>query len=300
MKVIISGASGFLGKALSRELAEHGHLVTALVRRPVREDAEAEWHPEKRELDRDVLAGADAIVNLSGAGIGDKRWTTEYKRILRESRMQSTGTLAHTLAEMGSESRPTTFVSASAVGFYGERGDQPLPESATVGTGFLADLARDWEAATQPAAAAGVRVATLRTGLPLAASGGLLKRLMPIFKAGIGGTLGSGQQYQSWISLADEVGAIRHILETDAISGPVNLAGPEPVRNQQFTKALGRTLHRPTLVRAPAFAMRLVLGQLADEGALASQRMIPQVLIEHNYRFQHPDLQSALDWAVQH
>ncbi len=300
MKVLIAGASGFLGHALRAELIAHRHLVHTLVRRPAASANEVEWHPENGQLDPAVLRGFGAVISLSGAGIGDKRWTPEYKKTLVDSRVGPTSVLASALAAMPADQRPTTFISASAIGIYGERGDQVLPESATPGTGFLADLVVDWEAATEPAAAAGVRVAMLRTGLVLARSGGLMQRMVPLFKLGIGGKLGSGQQYQAWISLADEVGAIRYVVEHDEVAGPVNLTGPEPVRNVEFTKALGQVLHRPSMFPAPAFGLRLILGEFADEGVLVSQRVVPEQLQAAGYTFQHPDLRSALEWAVAH
>ena len=300
MKVIVAGASGFLGTALVTELTSSGHQVTTLVRRAPSTSTEREWHPERGELAPGLLAGADAVLCLSGAGISDKRWTPAYKKLLLDSRVQPTATIATTLAGLPDDERPHTFLSASAIGFYGERGDQPLPEGATKGTGFLADLVSEWETATSPAVAAGVRVATLRTGLVLAASGGLLKRLVPLFKAGVGGKLGSGKQYQSWISLADEIAAIRYVLEHDSLRGPVNLAGPEPVRNDEFSRTLGTVLHRPALLPAPAFGIRIVLGEFADDGALASQRVIPEALSAAGYEFQHADVRTALEWAVHH
>lgn len=298
MKVLIAGGSGFLGQALSRELIAHQHLVHTLVRRPARAATEIEWRPDRGELDPTVLRSFGAVIGLSGAGISDRRWTAQYKRELLDSRLEPTNTLASALAGLPADQRPGTFISASAIGYYGERGDQPLPESATAGTGFLADLVVQWEAAAQVAADAGVRVVTLRTGLVLSASGGLLARLVPLFKLGIGGKLGSGQQYQSWISLADEVSAIRHLLGAEQVAGPVNLTGPEPVRNAEFSAELGKVLHRPAWLPAPAFGIRMVLGEFADEGALASQRVIPEQLLGSGYRFQHPDVSSALRWAV--
>ncbi len=300
MKVVLAGASGFLGKALTTDLRAHGHEIVSLVRRTPTNPQEREWHPERAELDPAVLAGADAVICLSGAGISDKRWNAAYKRELRDSRIQPTSTIAATLAGLDEAERPKTFLSASAIGFYGERGDQPLPEGASRGEGFLANLVVEWEAAAEPAAAAGVRVATLRTGLVLAASGGLLKLLVPIYKIGIGGKLGSGKQYQAWITLEDEIRAIRFILENDAITGPVNLAGPAPVRNEEFSKALASILHRPAVFPTPAFGIRIVLGEFADEGALVSQRVIPEVLTEHGFTFEHGDVRSALRWAVDH
>jgi uncharacterized protein (TIGR01777 family) len=215
-----------------------------------------------------------------------------------ESRLQPTSTIADALAGLPAELRPGTFVSSSAIGYYGERGDQPLPETATAGTGFLADLVRRWEAATEPAGQAGVRVVMLRTGLVLSSTGGLMKRLVPLFKLGAGGKLGSGRQYQSWITLADEIGAIRHALQTDQLEGPVNLVGPEPVPNAEFSAALAAALHRPAVLPAPAFGLRLALGKFADEGVLVSQRVLPEKLLASGYRFEHADLRSALAWAI--
>lgn len=300
MKVVMAGASGFLGTAIAQDLILHRHRIITLVRRAPRSPSEVEWHPERGELDPEILSGADAVISLSGAGIGDRRWTPEYKQLLHDSRVQPTTTIATTLAGLPEARRPKTMLSASAIGFYGERGDEPVHEGAARGSGFLADLVAEWEGATAPAVEAGVRVATLRTGLVLAASGGLLTRLIPLFKLGIGGKLGTGRQYQSWISLADEVAATRFVLEDSAISGPVNLVGPAPVRNAEMSSVLGRVLHRPAFFPAPAFGVRLVVGEFADDGALASQRVLPDVLTRAGYRFQHTDIQSALEWAVKH
>ena len=300
MKVVLAGASGFLGSALQADLASHGHTITTLVRRAPADSSEVRWDPAAGELDPAVLAGADAVISLSGVGISDKRWTPAYKKLLLTSRTEPTGTIARTLAALPEADRPGTWLSASAVGYYGERGDQSLPEGAAAGTGFLAKLVVDWEAATEPAVAAGVRVAVLRTGLVLAASGGLMKRLVPLFKIGIGGKLGSGKQYQAWISLEDEIGAIRYVLEHDELAGPINLTGPDPVRNAEFSAVLGSVLRRPSIFPTPAFGIRLVLGEFADEGVLVSQRAVPEALLAAGYRFSHPDVRSALEWAVQH
>jgi uncharacterized protein (TIGR01777 family) len=298
--VVIAGASGFIGKALVLDLRGHGHQVTTLVRRSPVSESEVEWQPDRGQLDQAALAGADAVISLSGAGIADKRWTPAYQEVLAQSRLQPTATIAGALAAMPAELRPRSFLSASAIGYYGDRGDEPLTESAGCGDGFLADLVRRWEAATEPASGAGVRVATLRTGLVLSASGGLLKRMVPLFKLGVGGKLGSGQQYQAWITLADQVDAIRHILATDELDGPVNLVGPAPVRNSEFTAELARVLHRPAVLPAPAWGLRLALGGFADEGVLLSQRVLPEKLTSSGYRFEHGDLASALTWAVAH
>jgi uncharacterized protein len=300
VKLVIAGASGFIGKALVLDLRGDGHQVTTLVRRSPVSESEVEWHPDRGELDPAALAGADAVISLSGAGVADKRWTPAYREVLVQSRLQPTSTIAGVLAAMPAELRPRSFLSSSAIGYYGDRGDEPLTESATLGPGFMADLVRRWEAAAEPAARAGVRVVTLRTGLVLSAAGGLLERMVPLFKMGVGGRLGSGRQYQAWITLADEVAAIRYIMATDQLEGPVNLVGPEPVRNTEFTAELARALHRPALLPAPAFGLRLVLGQFADEGVLVSQRVIPEKLTTSGYHFEHADLPSALAWALTH
>ncbi|MFL6163131.1 MAG: TIGR01777 family oxidoreductase [Jatrophihabitantaceae bacterium] len=298
MKVLIAGASGFLGRALADELTAHGHTVHTLVRRPAKAATEIEWHPEHGALDPDALRGYAAVVGLSGAGIGDRRWTTSYKRELVDSRVKPISTLAKALAFLPQAQRPRTLMSASAVGYYGDRGDDVLPESGGAGAGFLSDLVVRWESATEPAAEAGTRVLTLRTGLVLSARGGLLARLIPLYRKGLGGQLGSGKQYQPWISLADEVGAIRFLLESERVRGPVNLVGPAPVTNQEFSAELGRVLHRPTVLTAPRLALRLALGEFANAGVLASQRVIPERLLAVGYRFKHDNVRSALEWAV--
>jgi uncharacterized protein (TIGR01777 family) len=300
VKVLLAGASGFVGTALAHDLALHGHAVSRLVRHQPAGTNEIQWDPAAGSLDASALTGFQAVIGLSGAGISAKRWNQAYKQTLRDSRISPTRTIATALASLATDERPGVFISASAIGFYGERGDQPLPETAVAGTGFLAELVQDWEAAAQPAREAGVRVAFLRTGLVLAASGGLLKTLLPVFKIGAGGNLGSGQQYQSWITLADEVGAIRHVLESDAVSGPVNLAAPNPVRNTELSKAIGAAVHRPSLVPTPAFALRIALGEFADEGVLVSQRVIPELLLSSGYSFEHSDLAAGLTWALSH
>lgn len=298
MRVLLAGASGFLGKALLSELVRHGHVTKSLVRRTPKLASEIEWHPERGELDPVALAGTDTVISLSGAGISDKRWTPAYKQTLLDSRVEPTATIAAAIAGLAAEQRPAVWLSASAIGYYGERGDRPLTESAAPGTGFLAGLVVRWEAASEPAVQAGVRVVNLRTGLVLSASGGLLQRLVPLFKLGLGGKLGSGKQYQSWISLADQIGAIRYLVESDRLSGPVNLTGPEPVRSDEFSAVLASVLHRPAVVPAPAFGLRLILGEFADEGVLASQRVIPEQLLHGGYSFEHAHLRSALEWAI--
>jgi uncharacterized protein (TIGR01777 family) len=299
VNVLIAGASGFLGRALTRELTEHGHRVHALVRRPAKTSSEIEWHPDRGSIDPDTLRGYAAVIGLSGAGIGDRRWTPAYKQVLVDSRVQPIGVLAKALAFLPIAQRPQTFLSASAVGYYGNRGDELLPETGGAGSGFLAELVVRWEAAAQPAVDAGARVLTLRTGLVLSGQGGLLARLLPLYRYGLGGRLGSGQQYWPWISLADEVAAIRFLLESDVMpSGPVNLAGPAPVRNHEFSAELADVLHRPAMLPVPRLALRVALGEFANPGPMASERVIPERLLAAGYRFQHPDLRSALEWAV--
>jgi uncharacterized protein (TIGR01777 family) len=293
MRVVLAGASGLIGRALTQSLRSDGHAVLALVRRAPSGPDEARWRPEAGQLDAETLTGADAVVCLSGAGVGDHRWTDSYKDTLLRSRIDTVGTLARTLAEVDGR---TTFVSASAVGYYGDTGDREVDERSGPGRGFLADLCVRWEAATQPAELAGLRVAHLRSGLVLERSGGLLGRLRPIVLAGAGGRLGTGRQFMPWISLADEVRAIRFVLESE-LTGPVNLTGPHPVRNAEFVKALAGLLHRPALVPAPAFALRVALGEFASE-VLGGQRAVPSKLAAAGFRHEHADLVTALTWAL--
>ncbi len=297
MLIVLAGASGLIGSALRESLQRDGHELRVLVRRPAASEHERSWDPDAGRLDPGDLAGADAVVNLSGAGVGDHRWTSSYQRVILDSRLTTTGTIARTIAALGPDA-PATLLSASAVGYYGDTGDRVVVESAPAGAGFLADVCAQWERATAPAESAGhTRVAHLRTGLVLARSGGLMGRLVPLVKAGLGGKLGSGRQYQPWISLADEIGAITHLLTAD-IAGAVNLTGPTPVPQAEFVAQMAAILHRPALFPAPGFGLRLVLGRFADEGVLAGQRAIPKVLTDSGYDFVHPDLAGALHAAL--
>ncbi|WP_283133816.1 TIGR01777 family oxidoreductase [Rhizohabitans arisaemae] len=294
MTIIMTGSSGLLGTALARALRGEGRRVLSLVRRPPRDPDEARWDPRTGALDPEVLRNAEAVIHLAGAGIGDRRWSDAYKAELRASRVTGTRTLARALGELGDD-RPGVLLSASAIGFYGDTGDRAVDESAPRGTGFLADLVRDWEA---EARVPGMRVVLLRSGIVLARGGGTLGKMLPIFRAGAGAPLGTGRQYFSWIGLPDWVGAVRFLLGPQAAGteGPVNLTAPEPVTNAAFTKALGRALHRPTLpIPVPAFGLRLALGELADEGVLISQRIRPGVLTELGYPFLHPSVGPALE-----
>ncbi|MGC9667222.1 TIGR01777 family oxidoreductase [Planosporangium sp. 12N6] len=296
MRILIAGSSGFLGTRLARALTADRHEVRTLVRRQARTAAESRWEPDRGRVDPGVIAETDAVINLAGANVGGRRWTAEYKRQLRDSRIDTTATLARAMAE--ADAPPKILLNSSAVGYYGDTADRPVDEQSPAGTGFLADLCRDWEAATAPAQAAGVRVAHLRTGFPLDRDEGFLKPLMFVFRLGIGGTLGSGDQYLPWIALPDWLAAVRFLLEHD-VAGPVNLTGPNPVTNAAFTRALGRQLHRPTLLPVPRPALRVALGEFATE-ALASQRALPGVLTAAGFDFRYQDVTSALRWAVNH
>ncbi|WP_190817505.1 TIGR01777 family oxidoreductase [Saccharopolyspora pogona] len=293
MRVVVAGSSGLIGTSLVAGLRQAGHNVVRLVRRLPQAPDERGWDPETGQLDADALDGADAVVNLCGAGIGDKRWTPERKRLLVHSRVRPTQVLAEAVAAKG----VPVLANGSAVGFYGDTGSKPVTETSAPGTDFLAGLCRQWEAATGAAAQAGARVVLLRSGLVLAPSGGLLGQLRPLFSLLLGGRLGDGSQYFPWISLDDEVAAIRFVLERPEVSGPVNLTGPAPVTNAEFTRALGEALGRPAPWIVPGFALRIVLGELADQ-VLGGQRAVPTVLEAQGFTFQHPSIGAALAAAV--
>jgi uncharacterized protein len=290
VQIAITGSTGLIGKALVRALRDEGLTVLRLVRRSATAEDEVRWDPFG-EVDTGALEGVDAVVHLAGAGVGDHRWTESYKRQVRDSRVEGTRTLARALARL--DRRPAVFVSGSAVGYYGDTGDVAVDETAPPGEGFFAGLCRDWEAAAQPAVDAGIRVVHPRSGLVLAREGGLLGRVLPLFRLGLGGRLGGGRQWMSWISLADEVAALRFLIH-DGLSGPVNLTAPEPVTNAEFTRAVGRALRRPTPFIVPAPALRLALGEFADEWALASQRVLPDRLAKAGFTFRTPGVDTAL------
>jgi uncharacterized protein len=291
MQIAISGASGLIGSAFADSLAAGGHAVRRLVRGDARGDDVA-WAPEDGAIDAAKLRGVDAVVHLAGEGIASGRWSADRKQRIRDSRVQGTDLLARTLAELSP--RPSVLVCASAVGFYGPRGDEELDESAPPGTSFLSEVCRAWEAAAEPARAAGVRVVSTRFGVVLSAKGGALAKMLTPFRIGIGGRIGSGRQWMSWISIDDAVGAIGHALATASLTGPVNAVAPRPVTNAEFTKTLGRVLSRPTVAPMPAFAARLAFGEMADELLLSGQRVVPRRLLESGYRFRHGDLETAL------
>jgi uncharacterized protein (TIGR01777 family) len=289
VKIAVAGASGLIGTALVAALSADGHDVLQLVRRVPNHPGEIRWEPDE-PLNPAKLNGVEAAVCLSGAGVADKRWNDAYKRTLATSRINPTHTLAAALAAL--DPKPKVFLSGSAIGFYGETGDTPTDETAAPADDFFARLVLDWEAAAAPAVAAGIRVAYLRTGLVVAGKGGAWGRLFPIFKLGLGGKLGNGRQYWSYISLADHVRAMQFLLTHD-IAGPVNLTAPEPVTNADVTKAMGRVLHRPTLFPVPPFALKLVLGEFGAE-PLRSQRIVPNVLQKAGFTFEHPTIEAAI------
>ena len=296
MRVAISGASGFIGTALGARLEADGHGVLRVGRGPAG-PGRLHWDPAAGHLDGAALEGLVAVVNLAGAGVAARRWTAARRHELRASRIASTRLLSRALAAL--DRPPPVLLSASAVGYYGDRGEEELTESSPPGTGFLADLCRDWEAETAAAADAGIRVVCLRTGIVLARSGGALAKQLPLFRLGLGGPLGSGRQVMSWISLADEVGAILFAIGTDTLRGPANLVGPAPVTNARFTAALGQVLRRPARLPVPAAALRLAFGRaLADEALLAGQRVVPAALLTHGYRFEHRTVDAALRAAL--
>jgi uncharacterized protein (TIGR01777 family) len=296
VKVVVTGASGLIGSALVSSLRSDGHDVVRLVRHAASAPDEASWDPSHRLLDPAVLAGSDAVVHLAGAGVGDKRWSAAYQKTILASRVDGTSTIASALASL--DSPPGVLVSASAVGFYGERGDEVLDESALSGEGFLADVVRQWEACTAPASEAGVRVVHIRSGLVLSADGGVLGKTLPLFKLGLGGRLGSGRQWMPWIALPDEVAAIRFLIDTPSMSGAVNLSAPAPVRNSEYTHLVGQAVHRPTLAPVPRFALRAALAGFADEGALVSQRAVPRRLLDAGFEFSYRNLAAALRFLL--
>lgn len=294
--VLISGASGFVGSNLAQALRSDGHRVAALVRghRHAPATLVVRWDPERGDIDTAALArlAPDAVVNLAGEPIA-RRWTTERRRRIRDSRINGTAALSRALAALPSP--PKVLVSGSAIGYYGaHRGDELLDESSRAGADFLADTAREWEAATAPAAAAGIRVAISRTGLVVGRGGGVLRPMLLPFQLGIGGRIASGRQWMSWIAMADMVRALRFLIETESLEGPFNLVAPEPVQNLHFSKTLARVLRRPAVFPVPAVVMKLLFGTMADKTILASQRVVPKRLAGAGFEFRHPRLEEAL------
>jgi uncharacterized protein len=291
MRIAITGSTGLIGTALIAHLAAIGHTPVPVVRRPATGN-EIFWDPAAGRLDPADLHGVDAVVHLAGAGIGDKRWTPAYKKVLLESRTRSTNLLSEAIA--ASEERPKVLLSGSAIGIYGAHESQAFTEDSPSGSGFLADICVDWETSTKMAETAGVRVAHLRTGIVLSPAGGALKKQLPLFKAGLGGRFGNGRQWQSWISVTDEVAAITHLLTSD-VEGPVNLTAPNPVTNAEFTSTLAKVLKRPALLPIPSFGPKLLLGsELANNLLFSGQKVLPQRLSSDGFTFAHADLETAL------
>jgi uncharacterized protein (TIGR01777 family) len=298
MKILVSGSHGLVGRSLVRSLTAEGHEVIRLVRRDRSFGSpEVEWHPNQGLIDAEHLEGLDAVVHLAGESIASERWTAEKKQKIRDSRVKGTELLSGSLGRLSRP--PTTFVCASAIGYYGDRGNEVLTEKSAPGSDFLAEVCVEWEKSTAPAAEKGIRVVNARFGIILAADGGALAKMLPPFRMGIGGRIGSGNQWMSWIALDDVVEGIRFGLATEAVRGPVNFVAPEPVTNSEFTKTLGRVLSRPTWFPIPAFGVRLAFGEMADALLLSSQRVQPEELLDSGYSFKHRQLEGALRHALE-
>jgi len=291
MKILISGSTGLVGSALVPYLTQHGHTVKRLVRSAPKA-TDILWNPANRSIDTSRLEGFDAVIHLAGESIAAGRWSTEKKQRIRDSRVQGTQLLVEELSRLNQP--PKTFLCASAIGYYGNRGNETLWEDSTPGTGFLADVCRAWEAATRPATQVGIRVLNLRFGMILSPAGGALAKMLLPFKMGVGGKIGSGRQYISWIAIDDVLDAILHALTVPSLRGPVNFVSPQAVTNLEYTKTLGGLLSRPTLFPLPAFAARMAFGEMADELLLASQYVEPAVLYKNNYIFRYTNLRVAL------
>ena len=293
MHIAIAGSSGLVGTALVGQLTDRGDSVSTLVRSQTSaRQNEIPWEPATGQLDPAVLENHDALIHLGGAGIADKRWSSSRKELIRDSRVQSTQLLSKTIAKLTNP--PQTFICASAVGYYGDRGDEILTEESLPGTGFLPEVTQQWEQATEPARDAGVRVINLRIGVVLSSAGGALRKMLTPFKLGLGGVLGSGRQYMSWITLTDLVRAIVFTLDHPEIAGPINATAPNPVTNREFTKTLGKVLHRPTILPAPAFAIRALFGEMGQRLLLEGCRAVPQKLETAGFNFEHATLEPAL------
>jgi len=292
--IAVTGASGLIGRALVPALRAQGHRVLRLVRTTATSADEVQWDPKAGTVDLAALAGTRAVIHLAGAGVGDNRWTDAYKNEIRNSRVLGTRTIATAMAAL--QPKPAVLVAGSAIGWYGDTGDRAVDESSPAGTGFLADVVQAWEAAADPARDAGIRVAHARTGLVVAKQGGAWARLFPIFRLGLGGKLGSGRQYWSWISLRDEVSALMYLVDS-TLAGPVNLTAPNPATNAEVTAAMGKVLGRPTLFPVPAVALKTALGEFSTE-ILSSARVLPKVLEQAGFQWQDRDIASAISTAL--
>jgi uncharacterized protein len=290
-RVLVTGVSGPIGAALVPSLKARGGQVTRLVRGPISSENQISWDPAK-PLSPNAVSGFDAVIHLAGETVMG-RWTTGKKTKIRESRVLGTRNLAQAMAQ--AQARPRVLISASAIGYYGNRGDEVLREDSAPGNGFLAEVCREWEEANQPAAAAGVRTVQMRIGVVLSPTGGALQKILPAFRMGVGGNIGSGRQWMSWIHVQDLVGAVHHILTAELLQGPMNLVAPRPATNAEFTTTLGAVLSRPTIFPVPVFALKLAFGQMGEEVLLASQRVEPGKLAASGYCFQYSDLRAALE-----
>ena len=293
MTILVSGSTGLVGSAIVTRLEEEGHRVVRLVRRePESDRSEVGWNPESGAIDTSGLEGTDAVIHLAGDNIAEGRWNDEKKARIRDSRVNGTRLLAESLADL--DAPPRTLIAASAIGYYGDRGDEVLTEKSPPASDFLSETCQAWEAAVQPAVQKGVRTVNLRIGVVLSLDGGALAKMHFPFRMGVGGVMGSGDQYVSWVSIHDLPGIVLHILSHEDLSGPVNAVAPNPVTNREFTKTLGRVLVRPTLFPMPAFAARLAFGEMADALLLSSTRVQPERLAASGYAFRHPDIEPAL------
>lgn len=295
MKIVITGSSGLIGSALVRDCEKKNFEVVKLVRRAPKQENESQWDPVKGIVDLNVLEKATAIVNLAGAGVGDRRWSKKYKKLILDSRVNSTETLANAIVNL--KTPPSVFVSGSAIGFYGDTADVAVDENANLGEGFLSDVVFNWEYAAQRVRSNNIRVVHPRTGLVMSKRGGLLKKILPLFKLGLGGKLGNGKQYWSYISLEDEIRAIHHVIDDVRLTGGVNFTNPNPVTNAEFTKSLSSVVNRPAFLNVPSLALKIALGEFSIE-ALGSSRILPSKLKAAGFKFNQPDILSTLNSAI--
>lgn len=297
MKLVVAGGSGLIGSALIKDALSKKHEVIQLVRRKPKHQHEVQWNPDKFEVEIDSLNDATAIINLSGAGVGDKRWTNNYKKLILTSRVNATKTLAEAITRLNNP--PSVFVSSSAIGFYGDTAETAVDENADLGEGFLSDVVFNWEYAAQKVKQHKIRVVHPRTSLVMSKRGGVLKKVLPIFKLGLGGKLGNGKQFWSYISLEDEIRAIYHLINDSRLTGGVNLSTPNPVTNKEFTKSLASVLNRPAFLSVPSLALKIALGEFSIE-VLGSSRVLPSKLIASGFKFNHPDILSTLNSALKY
>ncbi len=296
MRILITGASGLVGTALQKSFAEKGYEMLLATRGEPKTENQLQWSVEEGFADAEKLEGIDAVVHLAGESVNGLRWTNEKKKAIRDSRVHGTRNVVEAISKL--KHKPKVFVAASAIGFYGERGDEELTESSNVGSGFLAEVSREWEAESRRAEDAGIRTVLLRTGIVLSKDGGALGTMLLPFKLGVGGVIGSGKQWMSWISLDDHIAVINYVIENDAIRGAVNAVSPHPVTNEEFTKAMGDVLYRPTFIPLPEFAVSMLLGEMGDALLLASTKVLPKRLEDAGFEFNYPDLKVALEHAV--